>query len=242
MKTLTTFLATLFLIASASANEAFIKDVSVIGNGCSEDDSMAILSPDQKTLSLLFENFVIDSSSEGRSPVIRKSCNMKVEIAVPHNKRIAISKIDYRGYAYLPYNSSLRFMSGHYLQVPSLGIVGRSYRTQEVINGSFDDDLYFEQYVNDTVADEACGEDVTLNVDTKLFINMNHEDIYASIDSLDSGIQFHVEFEDCYKQPARPTRRPRVNNTRRPRRSTTRQTRNRGTSRRYVIPNSRISR
>lgn len=206
MNTIMKLLTMTLLIGQAVANDVYISQVFLIGNGCSDDDTFVVLSPDEKTLSLLFENFYIDSSVTGprgpRSSVARKSCDMQISISVPHNKRVAIKKIDYRGYAYIPSNSSIRFMSGHSLEVPALGYKTREFRDQIIKEGFLDEDLYLEQFVNNRLTEAACGEDVILHVSSKLFGNMHNDELFASIDSADSGIDYHMEYEDCY-----PTRR-----------------------------------
>ena len=204
-------LAVTLLIGQASANEVYISHVSLIGNGCSDDDTFVVLSPDEKKLSLLFENFVIDSSVMGqyggRTTVARKSCDMQISISVPSHKRVAIKKIDYRGYAYIPHNSSIRFMSGHSLEVPSIGYRTREFRDQIIKEGFLDNDLYLEQYVNNRLTEAACGQDVVLHVSSKLFANMHNDELFAAIDSADSGIDYHMEYEDCYPAPRRTINR-----------------------------------
>ncbi|MAZ50064.1 MAG: hypothetical protein CME65_15990 [Halobacteriovoraceae bacterium] len=203
MNTIMKLLTMTLFISQAVASEVYISDVNLIGNGCSDEDTFVVLSPDEKKLSLLFENFFIDSSIGGRSTVARKSCDMQISISVPRNKRVAIKKIDYRGYAYIPTHSSIRFMSGHSLEVPAIGYKTREYRDQIIKEGFLDQDLYLEQYVNNRLTEASCGHDVVLHVTSKLFANMHNDELFAAIDSADSGIDYHMEYEDCY-----PTRQP----------------------------------
>ena len=53
--------------------------------------------------------------------------------------------------------------------------------------------------IKERITNRACGSDFTLNIDTALnVVTNNHKDeVYASIDSLDSGIEYHFEYVDC---------------------------------------------
>ena len=198
----------LFLIhLSALGEEAFIKDIQFAGSGCLQDDAVAVLSPDQQVLSLLFDNFIVEAGGE-QSRRGKKSCNVIIAIAAPEGKRILIDKIDYRGYAFVPSKARMNFKSSYHFEIPSLGIISRSFLDVITRTGDVDEDLFVEQQIKDRVLSRACGEDILLNIKTNLTVmtSSGQDEAFVSIDSLDSGIDYHISYESCVPKRSRSQR------------------------------------
>lgn len=192
-----TIILLLIMSFSAFCEDAFISDVHFGGKGCSSDEAMAVLSPDAHTLSLLFDNYLVEAGGElGKKN--NKICNVNLSIAVPEDKRVVIKKIDYRGYAFIPENARMRFISAYNIEIPSLNFQSKNFRDKIYKLGEFDEEIFFEQSLKQKPLKKACGQDFKLKIQTKLFVvSEDNSEVMASIDSLDSGINYHFEYEDC---------------------------------------------
>lgn len=191
-------LGLLFTTLNALGDEAFISDVQFAGSGCDQNEAVAVLSPDQHVVSLLFDNFIVEAGGENLKRN-RKNCQIKLSLSAPENKRIVVEKIDYRGYAYVSTSGRMNFVSQYSFNIPSLGISSRIFKDLISKSGDVDEDLYVEQIIKDRILSRACGEDVELDIRTDLSVMVAHgeDEGYASIDSLDSGIDYHISYESC---------------------------------------------
>jgi hypothetical protein len=192
---------------NALGEDAFIDNIEFAGSGCKQEDAIAVLSPDQRVLSLLFDNFIVEAGGE-QSRRNKKNCNIKIMIAAPEGKRIVIDKIHYRGYAFVPSKARMNFKSSYHFEIPSLGMSSRSFLDVITRVGDVDEDLFVEQQIKGRVLNRACGEDVLLNIKTNLTVmtSGSQEEAYVSIDSLDSGIDYHVRYESCVSTRSRSQR------------------------------------
>lgn len=195
----TLLLLGLFLIShTVSANEAFISSLDYNGSGCEQDDATAIMSPDQKVLSLLFDNYIVEAGG-GLGIRNKKNCSIRINITVPSNKRITIQKIDYRGYAMVPRVARMYFKSTYNIEIPTLGFSTRTFNHTVSKLGELDEDIYVEQRVFDRITSKACGRDIVMNIETEMtaVTNRDKEEVYLSLDSIDSGIDYHLQYVDC---------------------------------------------
>lgn len=78
------------------------------GTGCPEGTVSATLSPDTKSLSLLFDQYQISVGDTTGKSLDHKSCNIAIPVHVPQGMRVSVLKIDYRGFNHLPFMERLR--------------------------------------------------------------------------------------------------------------------------------------
>ena len=79
-----------FLLASAFASLAFAQDPNDIslgepgygGNGCPAGSVSATLSPDAKSLSMLFDSYIVEAGGETGRSFDRKSCTIAIPVSV----------------------------------------------------------------------------------------------------------------------------------------------------------------
>ena len=193
---LTTLIILSLLSSNLLADEAFISSVSYSGSGCQEETAITVLSPDQSAISLMFEDFLLEVG--GENPMSdRKNCQVKINISVPQDKQIVITKIDYRGYAFAPNSASINLGTGYSIEVPSISFATPEFKNNMIKRGYFDDEFLFEQVISDRLLEKACGRDLTLNVKASLSAQTRGEESLASIDSLDSGIDYKISLVDC---------------------------------------------
>src|SRR4051794_19530380 len=72
------------------------------GTGCPGGSVSATLSPDKKSLSLIFDQFVATAGGNSGRAIDRKTCNIAVPVHIPQGISISVIDVDYRGYIFLP--------------------------------------------------------------------------------------------------------------------------------------------
>lgn len=120
---------------------ARISNVSLSGSGCSSATAAVTLSPDEKDLSILFDNFILEAkSSNVNSSTLRSetSCNVNIDLQIPSGWQMAFVSVDYRGFAALPAGTMgyQRFL----YQAPGMQVV--SMREADY-NGPFNNNYTF---------------------------------------------------------------------------------------------------
>jgi hypothetical protein len=92
---------------------AEIGEVRITGNGCPEGTVAAVVSPDRKALSVLFDTFIIergpkDDIGPGRGARERvgvATCQISLPFSVPRGMKARIQTMDVRGFVSLPEGS-----------------------------------------------------------------------------------------------------------------------------------------
>lgn len=221
MKKLILSILCLLSLNTLANDGAFIEEVTTSGSGCLVDEGMTVLSPDQKTLSVLFDNYVVEAGEMVGVMRDTKACDIQVKLSVPEGKKVTISKVDYRLYALIPRYGKLRFRATHNIHMPEINFTTRTLTKSKTWGMEFDDEMLIEQKLASSIMSTQCGQDFVLNIGTTIDVQSNsaQEDAYMSLDSMDSGIDYTLEIEDC-------TKGDRVNRGRRPSRTHRRNTSN----------------
>ena len=68
------------------------------GNGCPNGTASVTLSPDAKSLSIIFDQFLTEAGPSSGRTLDRKSCNIAVPVHVPNGFSISVLAVDYRGF------------------------------------------------------------------------------------------------------------------------------------------------
>ena len=165
------------------------------GTGCPAGSVSAALSPDNTSLSLLFDEYVVEAGqSVGRS-FDRKSCNIAIPVHVPQGYSVSVLSIDYRGYNMLPARASSQFNVEYFFAGRQGPMFTRSFR------GSLDSDYL----INNTLAASAmiwsaCGEDVILRTNSSMRVmTSGGRDAIATVDSQDvnAALVYHLQWRRC---------------------------------------------
>lgn len=194
----TNILASLALIFVTGVANAQIRlgQPSYGGSGCPAGSASATLSPDQSTLSILFDQFISEAGGPSGRRVDQKSCNIAVPVNLPQGYSVSLIAIDYRGYASIPRGGRGRFAAEYFFAGE------RGPRFTKEFSGGYDSDYLFE---NDMIAEalvwSACGASVNLRVNASLVVQSNtrNEQALATVDSadIDAGIIYHVRWRRC---------------------------------------------
>jgi Domain of unknown function (DUF4360) len=191
----------LLLIAAISTSYAFADDIRLGepaygGSGCPRGSASAALSPDQKTLSILFDKFQADAGGNTRLRVDRKTCDIAIPVHVPQGYSISLFKLDYRGFNSLPAGASSRLNVNYFFAGQSGPVVNRTWVGAQ--NADY--------YVTDNVAASSlvwspCGQSTNLRVNSSIMAitNSANQQTFATVDSTDikAGLVYHVQWRKC---------------------------------------------
>ena len=87
------------------AQSVFIRGVRLTGSGCGPAAASALVTPDGKTMSVLFDNYSAEIGQGSANPqlkTIQKDCRVLIDVDVPAGFQYALQETDYRGFAALP--------------------------------------------------------------------------------------------------------------------------------------------
>lgn len=201
MKKLLMLLGILTLTSTATAapnpNDVYLGEPGYGGNGCPQGTASTILSPDQKSLSVLFDDYYVEAGGGSRSRrIARKSCNIAIPVHVPQGWSVSIIDIDYRGYNSLPRGAKSTFNVEYFFAGR------RGPKIRENFYGSLDDEFMVTDKLGvGALVWSACGADVNLRVNTSMMVRTNarKQEALATVDSADfkAGLVYHLKWKRC---------------------------------------------
>lgn len=164
------------------------------GTGCPANSASITLSPDQSSLSILFDQYVVEAGN-GRQ-FDRKSCNIAIPVRVPNGYSISVFQVDYRGFNSLPSGARATFNVDYFFAG------GRGVRQSKSFFGP-SANLYelTDHLAAEAVVWSACGADTNLRVNTNMFVQTNRrgELAMSTVDSADvtAGLVYHIAWRRC---------------------------------------------
>lgn len=181
---------------SANFNDINLGVPSYGGNGCPQGTAAAALSPDKKSLSILFDEFVAEAGGDTNKRQDRKKCDIAIPVHVPSGYSVSIFKLDYRGFNALPRGSKSVFSVEYFFA----GTQGPRYT--ETFRGALEDDFTIENKLRGVAKSHSrCGEDVILRTKASVRVNTNRrrEEASIAIDSVDvkSGLVYRLAWRQC---------------------------------------------
>ncbi|MBF0313047.1 MAG: DUF4360 domain-containing protein [Oligoflexia bacterium] len=196
MKKLLALVLLLGSFTTAQADTISLDTPGYGGTGCPAGSASVTLSPDNKSLSVLFDSYVANAGGMTGKTIDRKTCNLSVPVHVPQGIQISIFKVDYRGYVNVPFGGEGRFNVEYFFA----GTRGPS--VQKTFPGGYDRDYFLtNDIITSSVVWSPCGEDVNLRINSGMLVKTNRSfaDAMASVDSIDihAGIVYHVQWRSC---------------------------------------------
>lgn len=166
------------------------------GTGCPVGSVGTVLSPEQSTLTILFDSYVAEAGRDVRKTVDRKNCNLTIPMKIPQGYSLSIIQVDYRGYTYVSSRSdSVRFTTNYYFANQ------RGISISENMYGPLDEDFLFtDRLALEALVWSACGADTNLTIGTSLQANSRSgRQVLASLDSVDVGSEliYHLQWRRC---------------------------------------------
>ena len=192
----TLLMAALMFSAPAFAqNDISLGTPGYGGTGCPDGTVSVTLSPDQKSLSLLFDQYQVSVGGETGKSFDRKSCNIAIPVHVPQGLSVSILKIDFRGFNHLPSSGTSQFNVEYFFA----GTKGPAF--QKKFSGPLDEDyLINNELVAKAIVWSGCGEDVNLRTNSSMRVKtVSNKEAMASIDTEDvnAAIVYQLQWRDC---------------------------------------------
>jgi len=195
MKKSILLLSTFLLSAPAFAGDISLGEPGYGGTGCPAGTVSVTLSPDAKSLSLLFDQYQVAVGGDTGKSFDRKSCNIAIPVHVPQGMSVSILKIDYRGFNFLPRGASSQFNVEYFFA----GTRGPSF--QRKFYGPLNDDyLIHNELTAEALVWSACGADVNLRTNSSMRVGTtSNQEAMASIDSEDvnAAIIYQLQWRSC---------------------------------------------
>ncbi len=158
------------------------------GSGCPQGTATAVLSPDQKSLSVLFDNYQISVGAGSGQVRGAEDCNLDIGFHVPPGFKVAIVKMEYRGFTSVPAGARATFASGfRYLEINGQPVDSRQLLRAKVFLGP--EQGNFEIFSDSFGAPfSPCGMPFKLQSQSRLIAQSNpaNQQVLAQVDSVDS--------------------------------------------------------
>ena len=166
------------------------------GTGCPIGSVAAVLSPDAKELSILFDNYVTEAGGSTGRTIDRKNCTFAIPVHIPQGYSVSVIGVDYRGFYTLPAGAQAKFSS----QLFFAGDAGTPL--MRTFTGPSDDEyLLSTGLFNENVVWSRCGDDVIMRGNTSMFVRNSNPSIeaIATVDSADisAGLLFQLQWRHC---------------------------------------------
>lgn len=170
-------------------------------NGCPEGSYSIVVSPDGTTLSILFDQFTLESSGNSASGKQRKVCRISSPLNLPANYSIGVYKVDYRGFAKLVAKQETE-LDVQYFLGPHDNEHGRVFKRK--IKGPHEGDYLFTENIGaGQMKRVGCGTAAILDVGITLSLdgNLRAGEAMASLDTTDAApggaLVYHFNLKKC---------------------------------------------
>ncbi len=192
---LATLLAGACFASTSYADDIYLGEPGYGGTGCPAGSVSATLSPDAKSLSLLFDEYVVEAGGETGKRFDRKSCNIAIPVHVPQGLSVSVLAIDYRGYNNLPKGASTDFNVEYFFA----GARGPTFK--KTFKGALDEDYLIQNKLTaQSLVWSACGVDVNLRTNSSIRVNTTGgKQALATVDSQDvsAAIVYQLQWKQC---------------------------------------------
>ena len=169
------------------------------GTGCPAGSASIALSPDAKTLSVLFDSFQVEAAGATRTQ--RKSCDIAIPLHVPSGMTVSVYQIDYRGFNSLPGSGAWSRINSSYF-IPGSS---QSLNFSKLWQGPMDDDYLFSTPLTaQSLVWSPCGADINMRSKVSMQVSTNAygEQALSTVDSIDmnASMLYHLNWNTCPKR------------------------------------------
>jgi len=173
------------------------------GTGCPHGSVSASLSPDRKTISLIFDQYVVQAGRDYGKRVDRKNCQIALPVHVPQGMSVSVFEMDYRGFNSLPQGAWSQFNVEYYMAFPGSPVSGPRYNRR--FQGPLDDEyLITNELTANAIVWSPCGADLNLRTNTSMMVTTNTamEQAMSTVDSIDAkaSIIYQLQWRQCGRQ------------------------------------------
>ncbi|OIQ20422.1 MAG: hypothetical protein BM556_00320 [Bacteriovorax sp. MedPE-SWde] len=166
------------------------------GSGCPAGTASATVAPDGQSLSIIFDDYIVEAGGDTRKRLARKNCSIAIPVHVPQGFSVSVIDVDYRGYNMIPRGGKARFSAEYFFAGRRGPKVVKNFR------GEMDDEYLVRNKLGLNAAVwSPCGADVNLRVNSSMMVKTNRrkEEVMATVDSADfsSAMVYHLKFKRC---------------------------------------------
>ncbi|TDB90455.1 DUF4360 domain-containing protein [Actinomadura sp. KC216] len=175
-----------------------MKLVTVNGSGCPAGTAAVALARDFKSFTVTYSAYIAQTGGASKPIDARKSCQLNLDVFVPHGFSYAVSKTEHRGYASLQPGAKATQVASYYFQGET-----DTKQISHHLAGPLKDDWQF----NDTVPFaqlvwSPCGEQRYFNIKTEVRVDVGTDPAkvsYIGVDSIDNTIKttYHYSWKKC---------------------------------------------
>lgn len=170
------------------------------GSGCPQGTASATLSPDGTSLSVLFDQFVVEAGGATMKRVDYKSCNLAIPVNIPQGYSVSIFQVDYRGFNALPIGARSQLTNDYFFQTTSGP--SRTIRLAKSFMGPNNNDYQTTDGIMvNALVWTPCGDQATLRINSnmRVFANSRMEQAMSTVDSADisAGLIYHIQWRRC---------------------------------------------
>ena len=170
-------------------------------NGCPEGSYKVVMSPDGTSLSILFDQFTLDSSGIAGSTQPKKVCRISAPLNLPADQSIGVYKVDYRGFAKLVKKQETDLEVQYFLG-PHNNDRGRVFKRK--VKGPHEGDYLFTETIGaGQMKRVGCGTAAVLNLAITLSLDgdLRTGEPIASLDTTDAAsrgaLVYHLDLKKC---------------------------------------------
>jgi hypothetical protein len=188
------------LVGGSFAGASYADDIALGqpgygGTGCPDGTASVTLSPDAKSLSILFDEYYVEAGGATNKSLDRKACNIAIPVHVPQGLSVSILTIDYRGYNSLPSGAKSTFAVEYFFA----GTKGPTF--SKSFNGALDKDYTITNKLQaQALVWSACGADVNLRTNSSIRVQTKqNKEAMATVDSQDvsAAIVYQLQWKQC---------------------------------------------
>jgi len=168
-------------------------------SGCPQGSYAVINSPDGGSLSVLFDEFVVEAGGNTGLETAVKTCTLEIPLGLPTGYSIGVYKVDYRGFAALGRGQSSELIVDY-----NLGPRQNGRRFRRKVKGVYDGDFVFTETLGaGQMKRVGCGEKAKLNVSIILGLQSRDrlQESMVGLDSADGaakgGLIYHFDYKKC---------------------------------------------
>lgn len=193
--------AALLTVASQSAfanvntSGVTIEGVGYAGNGCPAGSASVVLSPDKKSVSVLFDDYIAEAGGPGQRTFDRKKCDIAFGLKIPNGISVSMIDADYRGFTDLPRRAQATFTRDYFFA----GARGPSLK--KTWRGSQSNDFLIKDRMG-VMANvwSACGADVVLRSKTAATVRTQRgNEALMMVDSADLKTNTVFRYNFAYR-------------------------------------------
>jgi hypothetical protein len=186
---------------------------SYSGTGCPQGTVSATLSPDQRSLSILFDQYIAQAGGNTGQSRIAIGCQLNIPFNVPAGYRVQVVKMDYRGFTSVPQGARSTFGAGfRYLEVNGVPTGAKRVLRAKVFTGPRQENFQVSSMLRDENW-SPCGKNFILAAESYVNAQTNrmNEQVVTTVDSLDAAqtpVIYSLRWKRCSAQGDRPGPRP----------------------------------